>query len=226
MARARPSSAEQIAAMRVSCAAPGRCQPADVARSMNSASASSSANPPSGNTCSNGTAKRALLVTSTVSRGHAVIRRSTITATAFTTCSQLSRTSSAGSLPSPRIRDCSTSRPAMSATPQATATAGDTPASSETGTRSTCQVRPRNSSARSSATARANRVLPAPPVPTTLTSRDERIASARAARSVARPTKLVSGATATGPDVLRRAAAYRTRSRCAGRSSLRRSEAT
>ena len=89
----------------------------------------------------------------------------------------------------------STGRPGSGRSPSASATASGTSSGSVTAARSANQAPSGYSSATAAAISTASRVLPAPPGPTTLTSRRPPTRSASSARSAARPTK---GVTARG----------------------------
>ncbi len=147
IASATPSSPRQIAATLPLSAAAAGMLPVDIARTKNKPtaspgppSASETESPGTVNTHSYGTRSLALLVASTVSRGHAARSRSSSTTTASARCSQLSRTSST-SRPASQPRTVSSAeRPCCSPRPSAAASVGATIVWSVTGTRSTYQA--------------------------------------------------------------------------------------
>lgn len=128
-----------------------------------------------------------------------------------TTCSQLSRTSSAGPEPStPRMPDTGSPEagPFMAPAPSTEATSAATSASSVTPASGTKYTR--RCSARR-LTACASRVLPSPPGPTTVTARETRNSPSTAAMSSSRPS---SGFGSCGTPCLATGASPRSNSCC------------
>ncbi len=116
-------------------------------------------------------------------------------ATAASTCSQLSSTSNACCLARLASSDSVMDSPGACRTPSAAATAGITSAGSGTVASSTSHTPSANRPATRRATSLASLVLPTPPGPVTVTSRYSCTRSASFASSAARPTRLDRSAT-------------------------------
>ena len=226
MARGMPSSSRQIRATSPVTVKPG-CTA--LARSANRRIAGAvRGSPPGagrpsgdrGNSVSPAMARGSRLVARTVTP-RAVARRCSVRRAASSmTCSQLSRTSSIGwpvSMEPRRSRGSAGSRPAPNrpasptVAPTAATTAGTTRAGSATDPSSTRRA----DSGHREATSMDRRVLPVPPNPVIVTSRDRRRAAVTPSSSASRPTKLV-GRAGTPP---RRGVPSRSAARCAARSS-------
>ena len=144
-------------------------------------------------TCSPPMPSVSRLVASTRRPGAAPSSRSTSPAHASTTCSQLSSTSRSSRSARWSASCSSAGRADWSGTPSAVATACATWPPVLTGARSANQAPPANPRRDSRATSMASRVLPSPPAPVNVTSRDRASRRRTSASSRRRPTKLVRG---------------------------------
>ncbi len=151
-----------------------------------------------GNWCSPATCRTARLVTSTVSRGQAIISPATVGAAAAT-CSNLSSRMSMSRRANEAARRSGSDRSPASRTPSAWAIAGSTSAGSASGARSTNQTPSPNSSPRSAATSTARRVLPTPPGPVRVT-RGTSCRSSRARTAASSPSRPIRGERGRGSE--------------------------
>ena len=111
-----------------------------------------------------------------------------------TTCSQLSSSTSRLRWPTASTSVSSTGRPGSRRTPSTSATVAATRSASLSGARSANHTPSPVPSSSPAATCSASRVLPAPPAPVSVTSRDPPTSSRTAASSASRPMKLDTGA--------------------------------
>jgi hypothetical protein len=165
------------------------------ARAANRATASSPDSGGTRHTVSPATPSGSRLVASMVTPGQARTSSTATSATAPSTCSQLSRQSSNRRSPICRASEAPAPLPrsVASTTPSAAATSSGTTIGSPVAARST-QWTPSGQPARCRvATSTASRVLPQPPGPARVTSLAALSAPARDSSSDSRPTKLVSG---------------------------------
>ena len=133
------------------------------------------------------------LVASTESLGHDFSSVSVSRATASIRCSQLSRISSSG-WERRASKSAVRSRPASSRRLRTPAISCSIRAGSDSSASSTSHVPPGYSSRASAASCKASRVLPVPPVPTSVTIRESASLACAAARSASRPIKEVRDA--------------------------------
>ena len=214
MASGMPSSRRQTWAMApASASVTVKAGLALLARSTNNCtlsmplSDSALAGGPAGGTASGGTCQRisprmasgSRLVARMVSGGCAS-SSPTRPATASRTCSQLSMTSSVGSLGSAAATWSWIATTGCSDAPSACSTASGTCSGALTGPRSAQNVPPANLSRDADATSRASRVLPTPPGPVSVTSRSAASSWVTASASACRPNSGVidAGSTARG----------------------------
>ena len=122
--------------------------------------------------CSPSTARPSRLVASTTTPGHSRSIRVTSRATAPSRCSQLSSTNRSCLLASISRSESSSDCPLLLVRRNAAATASTTPSGSRTGASSTSHAPSRYSGSTSAATCNAKRVLPTPPTPVIVTTRD------------------------------------------------------
>ena len=137
--------------------------------------------------CSPSIAMPSRLVASTTTPGHSRSMRVTSRATAPSTCSQLSSTNSNCFWDSISMRESSEYCPPGLVTRNTAATAAATPSGSRTGASSTSHAPSRYLGSTSAATCNAKRVLPTPPTPVTVTTRDVSRAFATRDTSFFRP---------------------------------------
>jgi hypothetical protein len=150
-------------------------------------------------TLRDGTGERCSALTHSPSRDVAIVVTpavrarivSTESAAAFSTCSQLSRTTSRRRPDRASAMASVTLWAPWGATRSAAATASGTAAGLFTGASSTNHAPSANSPTKSPATRSASRVLPTPPTPVRVTSRWLAANLTRSATSASRPTKLV-----------------------------------
>ncbi len=117
--------------------------------------------------------------------------RATSSAQASTTCSQLSRTISSLRSTTNASSASTTVLPAFSTTPRTDAVACATRSESRSGASSTNHTPSSNSSRTSAATCSDSRVLPSPPLPNSVTSRERCNSAFTSAISRDRPTNAV-----------------------------------
>jgi hypothetical protein len=143
---------------------------------------------------SNRTFNASRLVARMANSGHAA-SKAAISPAASITCSQLSSTSSSRFGARKATRVSRSSLAAVSRTRRIEAIAGETRAGSVKGARSTKKTPSGNAASNSAATANASRVLPDPPGPVSVTSRDPSLTNRRltAAASSSRPMSGVGG---------------------------------
>ena len=115
-------------------------------------------------------------------------------AAAPSTCSALSRTTSNDRSPTASARVSSTGRPGSSRTPSTAATVRATSSGPATGASSTSHTPSPEPSSNAAATCNASRVLPIPPGPVIVTSREDSTSARTAASSRSRPTNVDSWA--------------------------------
>ena len=149
-----------------------------------------------------GTRSGSRLVASTVRRGQWPSSASTRCATGSIRCSQLSSSSSCWRSPMCPASATSGARSEASRVSRAWATAGPISSGSPSAASSTGQTPSEKSPSRCPASSRASLVLPQPPAPVSVNSRELRRSAAASASSRSRPMKLVSCRGRAGPWLL------------------------
>ena len=145
-----------------------------------------------GTTCSPGTRSASRLLAIMRTPGAARSSAWASSAAGWIRCSQLSSTSSARRSARWAHRLCSSGRPGSSRTARTCAASDSTRAGSRIGDRSRNQAPSGNSAITSAATCSDSRVLPRPPMPSSVTSRDWASAAFSPSSSRSRPMKDVA----------------------------------